>query len=1016
MNCNPLMNRNLIRNRNRMFVVLNILFVLLLTSLTMNSAQAQGGYTLDFDGTGEYVETAYDADLNPTNFTLEAWVKVEGGAGIYRSVMTSRQINNTGGYMIYVGDDNQWQFWTGNNTNSGWNTQNSGIAASSEWTHLACSYDGTNKNIYINGVLAISSVESYAPNTTRPLRIGAGTTETTPNYYFPGKIDEVRVWSDVRTQAEIQANMHKELVGNEANLEAYYQMSNGSGTSLTDNSTNSNTGTLTNSPTWKTSGALAGSGTALNFDGSDDEVHSTITMTSTDTFTLETWINFESLTSKQSLLDFQQSVSGAQLTVSKENTTNLLTIFIDDGTSTTTLYSSVAIAANQWYHLAIVYAEKQVLLYVNGAQTMNGSTVLSYRTTASNDFYIGASDGSSHSDAIIDEVRVWDDIRSQSEILSGMFRTLEGDETNLVAYYRFDQQPAVGNTTLYDYSVNGLDGTLSNMDATTDWVSSAPFNTWIGSESSDWSNGDNWSSGSVPSTEDVGVYGWPGSNSPASGNISGRNVYIDTDASVSHSGNLIISNNFFNAGTFSTSGSLTFSGSSMQFIAGSGASTVGTLTVNNATGVLMDNDLTTTTDLTLTSGALTIGANTLTINGAISQTSGSMTGGSTSSIIIGGSGASASLPSVDLNTLTLNRANGITIGGTVTVAGSLTLTSGVIDLNSRSLQLGNSATISGTPGTSNHIDATSGSFQKGYGSTGSFTFPVGDGTNYSPITLNFTAATFATGLASVNLTDAKHSNNSSTTDYITRYWTVSSSGITDFSCDVTATYIVGDVVGTEGNLYSGKYSGGDWTLLNQANAGTHAISGTVTGFSDFTAGETSAFPVEWLSFEAKVEGDIVRLDWATASELNSDYFAIERSGDQRMWSPLEQVGAAGNSTGIQHYRYDDTQPLNGKAYYRLRQVDLDGAVDFSAVVEITLIGSEILAVYPNPVQEVLKIEVADNQKMHAMMIDMQGRVVVETVLITGTNSLLVSHLPAGIYTLRLSDQQGWVQEKQIVKE
>jgi len=73
-------------------------------------------------------------------------------------------------------------------------------------------------------------------------------------------IDEVRIWDDVRTAAEIAANMHIDLAGSESNLVAYYKMSNGSGTSLTDNSSNSYTGTLTNMDNndWITSQAPIG--------------------------------------------------------------------------------------------------------------------------------------------------------------------------------------------------------------------------------------------------------------------------------------------------------------------------------------------------------------------------------------------------------------------------------------------------------------------------------------------------------------------------------------------------------------------------------------------------------------------------------------------------------------------------------------------------------------------------------------------------------------------------------------
>ena len=69
-----------------------------------------------------------------------------------------------------------------------------------------------------------------------------------PTGYLAGIIDDVRFWNDVRTDTEIKENMHKDLVGDEADLLHYYKMSNGSGTSLTDNSSNpSNKGLL---PIW----------------------------------------------------------------------------------------------------------------------------------------------------------------------------------------------------------------------------------------------------------------------------------------------------------------------------------------------------------------------------------------------------------------------------------------------------------------------------------------------------------------------------------------------------------------------------------------------------------------------------------------------------------------------------------------------------------------------------------------------------------------------------------------------
>lgn len=120
-----------------------------------------------------------------------------------------------------------------------------------------------------------------------------------------------------------------------------------------------------------------------------------------------------------------------------------------------------------------------------------------------------------------------------------------------------------------------------------------------------------------------------------------------------------------------------------------------------------------------------------------------------------------------------------------------------------------------------------------------------------------------------------------------------------------------------------------------------------------------AFPVEWLSFEVTMEGPDARLNWATATELNTSHFEIERSADQVSFEKIGGVEAAGNSEEVQNYTFDDrtvAQIGNEKVYYRLRQVDLDGAYSYSTIVELTMeYGAVEISVYPNPTASDLNI-------------------------------------------------------------
>jgi hypothetical protein len=126
------------------------------------------------------------------------------------------------------------------------------------WTHVAVTFDGSNKLFYINGVLDRSAPRTNALyQSASPLYIGLQGQNCNCNNNFDGALDEVRIWSVVRSQQEIHQFMNQSLEGTEPGLVAYYPMLNG-GTTL-DNSSSTGSvydATLVNSPTFVNSGAL----------------------------------------------------------------------------------------------------------------------------------------------------------------------------------------------------------------------------------------------------------------------------------------------------------------------------------------------------------------------------------------------------------------------------------------------------------------------------------------------------------------------------------------------------------------------------------------------------------------------------------------------------------------------------------------------------------------------------------------------------------------------------------------
>ncbi len=195
---------------------------------------------------------------------------------------------------------------------------------------------------------------------------------------------------------------------------------------------------------------------------------------------------------------------------------------IHDGTSLQGP-ATASLAANEWQHIAGTYDGTDLRIYVNGVEGTAAS--LSGNNFDPGGIFAIGGDGSSFNNILIDEVRLWNTARTREQIRENMFQTLQGSESGLGAYYRFDQSAAAtgGSTTLYDLTSNGNHGTLNNMNPATDWVASTAFNTWIGSESSDWAAGGNWSRYTAPaSTDNAGIYYHVASNAPSHRNSGQR--------------------------------------------------------------------------------------------------------------------------------------------------------------------------------------------------------------------------------------------------------------------------------------------------------------------------------------------------------------------------------------------------------------------------------------------------------------------------------------------------------------
>ncbi len=133
----------------------------------------------------------------------------------------------------------------------------------------------------------------------------------------------------------------------------------------------------------------------------------------------------------------------------------------------------------------------------------------------------------------------------------------------------------------------------------------------------------------------------------------------------------------------------------------------------------------------------------------------------------------------------------------------------------------------------------------------------------------------------------------------------------------------------------------NWPADNSFSAAD--LGGSGGGF-----GESGPLPIELLFFKASKGLNKISLFWATASELNFDYFDIEKSSDGKNFTSIARVNGFGTTNERKDYSMDDEKPYIGKNYYRLKSVDFDGYTEYFNVVMVDFDGKKNFSVHPNP--------------------------------------------------------------------
>ncbi len=171
-------------------------------------------------------------------------------------------------------------------------------------------------------------------------------------------------------------------------------------------------------------------------------------------------------------------------------------------------------------------------------------------------------------------------------------------------------------------------------------------------------------------------------------------------------------------------------------------------------------------------------------------------------------------------------------------------------------------------------------------------------------------------------------------------------------------------------------------------------------------------PVELTSFSANYSGNVVELNWSTATETNNLGFSVERKTNNTNWSEIGFVSGRGTTTETNFYSYSDKSVSANKYFYRLKQQDFDGSFEYSNVIEVAVSVVKEFSLsqnYPNPFNPSTTIEfnIPQQDFVNISVYNLLGEkvsTIVNDVLESGNHKIQfnASGFASGIYIVKMS--------------
>lgn len=614
----------------------------------------------------------------------------------------------------------------------------------------------------------------------------------------------------------------------------------------------------------------------------------------------------------------------------------------------------------------------------------------------------------------------------------------------------YDAQINVAAGDVYQLVVSNFSNstsgfTMNFLSSPVNFTPNPGFVVWSGGVDNDWFKAPNWGGCQIPNCTVDAIIPPSSANMPIinAAGASCKSITINPSASLSINAgfSLQVCQDYNNNGTLNAANgsNVYFNNASVnQSLNGNmvGASAFANVVVSKTGGIVtLGQNADMKGNFIITSSTSNFNANAKTHRvGGDFLNYGTYTPGIGGTLELYGTAAQNYLNNGVLNNLSMNHSGtGVTLLSNATLGnnGMLSLTNGKIITNLFEVKVNNRNSGAVTPGNINSF--IQGNLRRYLNTQGSYDFPVGHATaGYQRMNINFNVPgspttidnllsffnTYSVIPAGIGATECSVVYSQPALD--NGYWSFTAS-----NSPLSGTYDA-----TAYNLnYSNPFMG--WTIMRNHGAGWNLFNGicinspvtavnrvAMNGFGTGTElfGITQAnnpLPVELIAFNASPLVNSIMVAWSTASEINSDYFELQRSTNGIEFTTIANITSQGNSNVVSDYKFEDKDVVKNTIYfYRLKQVDKNGSYVYTEIRNAKIDDdSNIFVITPNPYKNETNfvIFLNSNADVSIEVINVIGEVVstqINEKLEKGMHQYTFSAkklgLPAGIYNVKLN--------------